>query len=189
MLGTLEMMKSIVTGKEKELSTEELVKQYQIGLNPNILAYLYIDNFAYIYRLAQKYPKLSMSDKASFCLQSLDTALRTYKFDKNTKFTTYFFNGFMYKLNSENKVFCRRQKKFNYTMVNFSECFNDYVEDLYFDNLDILNTEKLNKQEKLQGRLTYMGYSVKEIAKCFNLSKTAIYQRNKKIREILVDLV
>ena len=83
---TLKMMKSILIGKEDTKDEIELINEYKENLSPNILAFMYVSNFGIIKSIADIWVKLDDADKASFCLQELDKALRTYKLDSNIKF-------------------------------------------------------------------------------------------------------
>ena len=101
MRNTLELMKEIINGKEENIDEINLIKEYQEKLSPNILAYFYCNNFGIISKTALNYPIISNEDKASFCLQELDKALKRYQLNSNAKFITYFIRCFKNRLRME----------------------------------------------------------------------------------------
>lgn len=183
------MMKGIITGKEKKLTQEELIKEYQQKLSSNILAFIFVSNYYYISQISNKWNQLDSEDKASFCLQELDKALRNFNFSKNVKFSTYFLKCFDNRLYTQTRLLNTNNRKCNYKTEEFTEALNLYTKDAYFDNLDILETDKLSKIQKQQCKLLNAGYSIKEIAKYFGISTISIYKRNIKIKKILINLV
>lgn len=185
---TLEMMKSILNGKEKKTNENELIKKYQERLYPNILAYFYVNNFGLIYKTSKLYPKLDDEDKASFCLQELDKCLQNYNFEKEVSFITYFIRCYKYRLNSENiSLLCNKRKAMN----NYIEINNllDIGIDDNIQDFDIVCDEyKLTIAEKYHCKLRIAGYSLKEISKLLKISTSAVSQRNAKIKQKILNL-
>ena len=185
MENTLKLMKSILTGKEKDTNEKELIKEYQEKLSPNILAYFYVNNFGLICRIAKLYPILSNEDIASFCLQELDNCIQNFDININVKFITYFITCLKNRLRVETQSVQVQKRKalINYTLL-------DNVNDLYLQDFEdinyIIDNYNLSFFEKLQCKLLYYGYNIKEIAIIFKQAPVTIYKRNyKKKKKIL----
>lgn len=187
MKDTLEMMKNIVKGQPRK-STEELITDYQKNKNGVILAYMYISNYGLITRVAEKWPKLDDADKASFCLQELDKALRNYKNTNKAKFATYFYKCFDNRLRTETEALMTDKRKTN-LYINSSECkdellSNYYFEDNYFeDEQELLNSYNLTTNEKTYCNLLMKGYKPREIACLINKTVQGIYYLNGSVRK------
>lgn len=187
---TLKMMKSILWGKEKGLSEQELIKKYQDELCPEILAKFFVDNYLMNFRIGLLFPKLSDEDKASFCLQELDKALLNFDLSKNTKFSTYFYKCFKNCLRSETQKLFMQKRKLQ-ILVDYLETDKLYElsDKVYFDEINsndmdlFLSDYRLNNDEKECCKLLANGYSVKEIAKRFKVATITIYKKIERIRE------
>lgn len=90
MYDTLIMMKSIRNENLKDLSVEELIKNYKLEPKDDIIAELFIRNFGMIQKTIIKYSDLSEENKISWTLEFLVIALNTFDFSKNIKFVSYF---------------------------------------------------------------------------------------------------
>lgn len=178
MYETLKMMKSIITGEESKTDEKKLIETYKENLFPNILAYLYINNFGIISKTAELYPKLDDMDKASFCLQELDSCLQNYNSDKNTKFITFFIKCYKNRLRMETQRIMANKRKSFLFVQNLSEINNignDYLD--YQDIELILNNYNLTTVEKKYCKLLNEGYSIKEIADKVYLKPISIYKK------------
>lgn len=185
---TLKMMKSIITGKECKVNENELIKEYQKELSPNILAYFYVDNYRILQKTNLYYSILSTEDKASFCLQELDKCLQNYKLDNKVKFITYFIRCYKNRLRTESELLNTQKRK---AMLNIIDIDNIEINancNLIEDTDFILNNYDLTKEEKKQCKLLNMGYSIKEIAKILGLAPITIYKRNDKIKQKILNL-
>lgn len=184
---TLKMMKTIITGKEKEKSVDDLIKDYQNSLNPSILAYFYIQNYGLILKISNKetYKQIDNDDKVSYCLQSLDKSLQTYDFN-NKSFTSYFTTIFQNLLRTHNIT-----NHYNNRKANLYKCSLDEIDELgiYEDDYLDLDNYNLSSEEKEQCRLLVDGYTIKDISNMFKVSVQCVYQRNKKIRNKLLNIV
>lgn len=185
---TLKMMKSILSGKEKKTNENELIKQYQEGLYPNILAYFYVNNFGLIYKTSKLYPKLDDEDKASFCLQELDKCLQNYKFEKEVSFITYFIKCYKYRLNNMIIAMNSNKRKIMSNYVDIDELQAISTENCIEDFDIICNEYELTIQEKQHCRLRLAGYTLKEISKLLRISSSAVCQRNSKIKKKILKL-
>lgn len=188
MYGTLEMMKGIIRGKEKELENIDFISEYKNN-NSDILAYLFVNNFGAIIKLNNLYPNINEQDKASFCLQELDKTLRTYNNNKNTKFLSYFLVLYRNRLKAENNLLEMQKRKIMNDYEEISNC-QSYVEDDYFTDIDeILNQYDLTKKEKQHWKLLNEGYTMKEVAKKLKTSVNWIYQRNYIIKNKILNTI
>jgi len=182
---TLKMMKSILTGKEKEQDEKELIENYQKELLPNILAYFFTSNIGIIMKANKLYPILDEEDKASFCLQEMDKCLRNYNLENNNKFITYFVKCYKNRLRMETEQLLTQKRKaiLNYEELNEITYNNTYE----IESVDLLlENYTLSKTEKNLCQLLYLGYSPKEIAKklCYNVA--TIYHYIHKIQQKII---
>lgn len=179
---TLKMMKSIITGKECKVDEKELIKEYQKKLSPNILAYMFVNNYGIITNICNKYQLINEQDKASFCLQELDKCLQKFNFNYNVKFTTYFITSVRLRLNAEIKKLKAIKRKVN---ILQSELLEDSIikEDIYFeDNFKELFAEyNLTEKEINLCNLLKYGYINKEIAELYKVTPQAIHNQSRKI--------
>lgn len=185
---TLEMMKSILSGKEKKTNENELIQKYQKGLYPNILAYFYVNNFGLIYKTSKLYSKLDDEDKASFCLQELDKCLQNYKFEKEVSFITYFIRCYKYRLNNATIALNTNKRKILGKCIDIDELQAISIENNMEDLGIIFNEYKLTKSEKQHCKLRLAGYTLKEISKLLNISVSAVSQRNSKIKKKILNV-
>ena len=180
---TLEMMKSILLGKEKETNEKELIALYKRDLCPNILAYFFVANYGLICKTAKLYPKLDNDDKASFCLQELDKCLQLYNVHYKVSFMTYFIKCYTYRLNNELKLLMCDKRKALLDSVEFESLKDIGINDCA-DNFDIIyNNYNLTPKEKIHCNLRLAGYTIKEISKLLKISASAVSQQNKKIKQ------
>ena len=181
---TLEMMKGLITGKEKGTDEKELISLYQLYKLPNILAYFFVNNIGIIRRTNALYPLLTDEDKASFCLVEIDKCLLNFDYNRDIKFITYFIKCYKNTLRMETELLLAQKRKV--ILYSEQECAEEvlYIDDIEIDNVDeILNNYNLTVYEKKQCKLLNEGYTVKEIAQMLKLSTITIYNRNKQIRE------
>ena len=180
---TFKMMKSIVTGKEKEESKKNLIIKYQDKLCPNILAYFYCDNFTLIYRTCKSFNLLSDEDKASFCLQELDNCLRSYDCNCANKFITYFIRCLKNRLITETSKANSNSNKANVYCNSLIE--NTIVRDdiNITDNKLILQQYNLDKEEYSLCELLLKGFTRKEIAIMYKISTPRLSQKLSKIKQ------
>ena len=178
---TLRMMKSIITGKEKQRKEIDLIEEYQDSLTPNILAYMFVSNFGIITNISNNWLKLDDADKVSFCLQELDKALRTYKLDSNIKFITYFRKLYINRLRTETEAINTNKRKIHLYFNELKE--EDIDSNLVVEDINlILDNYQLDKEERAQCLLLNQGYKIKEIAIMMHKSISRIYQINNEIR-------
>lgn len=188
MENTLKLMKSILNGKERYTNENELIKEYQEKLSPNILAYFYVNNFGLIVRISKLYPLLSTEDIASFCLQELDKCLQNYNSCLNVKFITYFSKCFKNKLRVEIESIQTQKRKSILNYVPLENIIETYTQDIELTNINtILDKYNLNKIERLQCKLLNYGYSIKEIAHILKQASITIYKRNDKIKQKILN--
>ena len=191
MYQTFKMMKSILTGKEKERSEQELINEYREKLSPNILSYFYCNNTGLIYSISRLYPILDNEDKASFCLQELDNCLRNYNNQFSAKFTTYFTVCYKNRLLSESEKLLTNKRKSLLNYTNIDDMVDNVdlsIEDIeLYDNDILLETYNLSEQEKKQCKLLNMGYTIKEIAKILKTAEITIYKRNTRIKQKILN--
>lgn len=184
---TLKMMQSILVGKEDVKVEKELIQEYKEKLSPNILAYFFVHNFGLIHKTSEKYSILCTEDKASFCLQELDNCLQSYSFNSEASFITYFIRCYKNRLYKETKSLnCVKRKTLNnYEQLDSLIDIGNYD---YINDYDlILNEYSLTNDEKKQCKLLLAGYTVKEIAKLFKISSSAISQKNSKIKQKILN--
>lgn len=181
---TLKMMKSILTGKEKESNENELIKEYQEKLSPSILAYFYCNNFGLIIKTSDFYPVITDEDKASFCLQELDKCLQNYKLNSDTKFMTYFITFYKRRLWAENEMLHHNNRKINLEACNIydTDIINYNGIEIDDENL-VYKKYDLTNEEINQCKLLIRGYSNKEIADILKLKPITIYKRIEKIKQ------
>lgn len=185
---TLRMLKTILNGKEKNLSEGELIKQYKEGLYPNVLAYFYCSNFGVILQTSKKYPIITEDDRASFCLQILDECLQNYDFSYDTKFITYFLKCYKNCLRTLYCEYTTNKRKILSDYEQIDELNISYCEDIHINDTNtLLNEYNLTDTEKQQCKLLNMGYTIKEIARKLNLSQIAIYKRNSIIKQKILN--
>lgn len=183
---TLELMKEIISGKEKNIEEINLIDEYQRKLSPNILAYFYCNNFGIISKTALNYPIISNEDKASFCLQELDKALKRYQLNSHAKFITYFIRCFKNRLRMETEQLLTQKRKICLYTDILEEDTLKY--DFNLADIDlILSNYDLDAEEKEQCKLLQVGYSVKEIARIFKTSAITIYKRNARIKQKILN--
>ena len=186
MRNTLELMKRILSGKEENIDEIDLIKEYQEKLSPNILAYFYCSNFGIISKTALNYPIISNEDKASFCLQELDKALRIYQLNSNAKFITYFISCFKNRLRMETEQLLTQKRKVFLYVDTLEE--DTIKRDVNLEDIDlILSNYDLDAEEKEQCKLLQIGYTVKEIAQILKTSVITIYKRNAKIKQKILN--
>jgi len=181
---TLKMMRSIIIGYEKDKTINELLQEYKDNESPNILAYLYVNNFGVIQKFADKYKMIDTQDVASYSLQELDKAIKQYDFNSDCKFITFFVTYLKNRLRSEQELLMKHVRFANYFHEDLDSLHN-MASDFEFDLFD-LDNYKLSQDEKQQCKMLIDGYSVSEIAKTFKLTKVSIYNRNKRIGEKLM---
>lgn len=185
---TLKMMKLVLVGYEHNTSIKELLSDYKITYKPNILAYLFIKNYGIIYDISKKYTMLTDEDKASFCLQELDSCILNYSFDKGCEFITYFYSCFKNRLRTETEQLLTHIRYANYTCTDLDSCMNLYEFDNNLELYDYINNN-LTAREKEHCKLLYMGYTNKELAQINKVSVQYIYNINKKIGKKLLNVV
>lgn len=178
MYGTLNMMRQIITGKEKDTDEKELIKEYQGNSNPSILAYFYVEHFGVIQRASNMYNLITAEDKASYCLQELDKSLHTYKLDSSNLFITYFSKCYKNRLRMETEQLQTLKRKANIIIENIYE----YSDTLSYSDEVLLDSYDLTEREKLYCELKESGYSIKEIAHLLKLSIARIYEINDIIK-------
>lgn len=186
---TLKMMKQFIVGYERKLSIEELLKEYQENMSPNILAYLFISNYGVIYNVSKNYLLLTGDDKASLCLQQLDKCIYKYNSNMKCSFITYFLVCYKNLLRTETEQLFSHKRYANYITDDIS----DYQEMLSTDsdNINILDLDNYNlTQSQMQHcKLIVNGYSNKEISKILKVSVQYIYKLNEILGKKLSDLV
>lgn len=183
---TLEMMRSIVVGYEKDMSLCKLLLEYQEHQTPNILAFLFVQNYGLIVNISKKYNLLGEPDIASFSLQELDKCALHYDETIGAQFNTYFCACLKNRLRHEQQFLTTDLKFANYNIVDIGEYMDLPDDNFSFDVFD-LNNHDLTNEEKKQCNLILDGYSHKEIANMFGLSVQAIYYRNKIIGKKLLN--
>lgn len=187
---TIIMMRSILTGKEKNQNEKELILQYQRTLLPNILAFFFTDNIGIINKTNNLYPILDSEDKASFCLQELDKCLRNFNLDNNNKFITYFIKCYKNRLRMETEQLLTHKRK---ALINYDEFDNEKIESLEYNlssEIDfVLDSYNLTQNEKHFCNMIYLGYSIREIAKIVNINFQTLYKTRNQIKEkILLEM-
>ena len=188
MFGTLEMMKQIITGKEENKSEIELIEEYKDTCNPSILAHFYVKNFGIIKKTSDEYKYLISEDKASYCLQELDSALIKFDTYSSNSFITYFIKCYKNRLRTETQYVMTYNARINVIHDNIS----DYERELsYFENDEsiMLNEYNLSEREKNLINLLYFGYSTKEISKVLKLSCARVYELIAKLNKKLISEV
>ena len=187
---TLKMMKQIIIGNEKERSLQDLLTEYKINKSPNILAYFYVNNFGLILKVCNKYKNILDEDKASYALQELDKCMLTYDetiSNFSTFFSTYLDNALITlsikKSTDKRKIIYNEENIDNLNNLSYEDNYNCFDIDMFCKDNDLSNIE-IN-----QCKLLYSGYSIKEIAKRFNISVQYCYQLNKNIKNKLLNLV
>lgn len=185
MTGTLEMMKQVLNGKEKNLSEIELISLYQKTLSSNLLAYMFVNNYGIITTISKPFVIINDQDKASFCLQELDKALRTFDNNKKVKFTTYFIDLYKARLIQENHSLQYDKRKIMNDVTELDSIVETSykIDDYFADENNLLDNYNLTEDEKKHCRLLNRGYSIKELSRIFNKSLALIYQRNNKIKK------
>lgn len=187
MRDTLKMMKSILEGYHVDKTLDELIYEYQQNQSSYIIAYIFVNNYGLFETIAMKYRLLDNQDIASFSLQELDKALMRYTFDSNCKFTTFLTACLNNRLKSEQECLFHNIRRANYFADNIEELYNT-PSNFEFDLFD-LNDYNLSQEEKQQVKLLLHGYSAKELALLFNVTKMTIYKRNKKIGKKILNEV
>ena len=185
MRDTLEMMKLVVIGYEKTLSKIELIREYKKSQAPNILAYMFVDNYGILSNISINYKMLSKQDIASYCLQELDKAM--FQFDENRQcsFITFFCQCFKNRLRCEQELLMTDIRYANYCVENIDEHLMLEDPSSLLEDFDFTDCS-LSKIERRHCRLLLSGYSVKEISEKLNVTVQSIYNRNKKIGKKLL---
>lgn len=188
MIGTLEMMKGIIEGKEKELNEKDIIKNYKFNNNSEALAFMFVKCFGVATMISSTFKEIDEQDKASFCLSTLDKALRYYDKSKGTKFTTYFCHIYKLKLIKETEFLkCDKRRRLN-DMEDISECTEYKTEDVYFLNVDdIAKNYDLTQKEKKHLQLLDDGYTLKQISDKLQLSMASIYKRNSLVKNKILN--
>lgn len=181
---TLKMMKQIIIGNEKERSIQELILEYKEFKSPNILAYLFVNNYSLIYTISNKYSRLQDEDKASLALQILDKCLLAYN-DKLSNFITYFYICYENSLQTQLTKIQSNKYKITLNCFDISDFENtlSYRDDYNLNVNDIINNSKLNKLQSDCCVLFSQGYTISDISKILNISVTYVYKLKQKIKE------
>lgn len=184
MKSTLEFMKLNLTGKENTQNLNELISEYQITQANNILAFVFVSNYALLKSLSDKY-NFDNETKASFCLTEIHNSLLTYDF-VTSKYTTYLSKCVINKFRELN---CRVNTKQRGKGVVF-ESNETVLENIqysntleYFNENDFLKSYALDDINISICKLLSAGYNKSEIATIKNLSKSTVYKRISKICE------
>lgn len=181
---TLKMMKQIIVGSERNKDINELIAEYKETKRPNILAYLYCENYGLIYNLSLFYPLINSEDIASYSLQILDKALITYNSD--IKFSTYFYTLLKNRLNTEVTYLQRQKRKIITSYINIDDVNTTYTDD-YF-SIDIFAKDnKLSVNQKRYCELLNKGYNIKDISQIIGKSVQYLYQENKNIKQKILN--
>lgn len=183
---TLKMMKQIIIGYEGGKDINELIEEYKQTKAPNILAYLFKENYGLIYKTSLLYPILNESDIASFALQELDKCILNY--NGTAKFATYFMVCLKNKLRAESEMLLHNNRKALLQYEDILNCNEVYYDD-YFDINDFIKSNNLTDNEARYCELLNEGYSIKEIANIVKKSASFIYQENAKIKKKILNLV
>ena len=129
-------------------------------------------------------------DKASYALQELDKCMLTYDetiSNFSTFFSTYLDNALITlsikKSTDKRKIIYNEENMDNLNNLSYEDNYNCFDIDMFCKDNDLSNIE-IN-----QCKLLYSGYSIKEIAKRFNISVQYCYQLNKNIKNKLLNLV
>ena len=185
---TLKMMKQFILGYERSMTVEELVNLYKQNESPNILAYLFVDNFGMISQISNQFTMLNDEDKSSYILQELYNAIYSYQATKNTSFITYFYACLKNRLRSENQNQFHGVRYANFITEDLSDYCNEIVGQIGVDFLD-LDSCNLTNKEMTQVNMILDGYTNKEIAKVFNVSPSYVTRMNRNLQKKLANLV
>lgn len=183
---TLKMMKSIITGKEKELTQEQLIKEYQEKKSPNILAYMFVNNFGIISNICDLYAELDEQDRASFCLQELDKCLQQFAFISKSKFITFYANCLKNELATQITHINRAKRK---SYLYCEQLNEEKMDNLTTYNLHSIEDYGFTENEKMQFNLLLDGYTVKEIMNKLDKSIRKVYHTNKMIKEKILNFL
>lgn len=178
------MLQTILLGYEENILFEELIQEYKKTLKPNLLAYVFVKYYKTICNVAECYKLLHREDRASFCLQELDSCMLNYSFDKNCSFITFFVACYKNRLRTEQEQLYTNLRYANYITDDFQKYENILVKIDDYDFLD-LNKYNLTAKEKKHCELLTLGYSNKEIAKILNVSIQYVSQLTANIRKKL----
>lgn len=184
MKNTLEMMRTIIIGYEKNLSINELINDYKRSQKPNLLAYIFVKNYGLINKIFRGYTMITEQDAASYCLQELDKSMITFDVSRNSNFISFFSICFKNRLRYEQELLMTDIRYANYCTETIDNYYD--LEDVTFnmEKIDI-NSYGLTIPEKNQCKLLLDGYTVKEIANILNLTVQTIYNINKRIAKKL----
>ena len=184
---TLKMMRRIIVGYEKDMSTIQIINKYKHEQLPNLLAYLFVQNYGIIMNISRSYDLIDTQDVASLALQELDKSILIYDETKNCSFITFFVACFKNRLRYERQLLLSDIRKANFYSDSIHE-IEEKIEDTteYFECFDI-NNYNLSENEKKQCKLLLHGFSSKEISEMLKLSKQSICYRNKIIRKKLLN--
>ena len=185
MYNTYKLLAPLMDYHYYDLSLEELAEEYKISSNSKILAV----SFDKIYKIAlvikNQYWGLLEDDIASYCLQTLDTALKTYDEMYKTRFVTYFCKIFSNKLREETENLNRKKRKC--ILESIHDLIDIGVEDTY-NLIEMLLPKTLTKNEYKLCLLESEGYSKKECAEILGVSRMTIHNWENSLKIKLADL-
>lgn len=186
MYNTYKLLLPLVDDNLKVLSLEKLSDLYKQSQQSNILATAYTK----IYKLAtvvkNNYWGLTEEDYASFCLEKLDTCLKTYNnADKKAKFSTYFCRVYGNKLREETEKLNYKKRKCILESIN--ELVDIGIEDTY-NLIEMILPNTLTQREYELCKLESEGYDKAYCAEALGVSRMTICNMEKSLRVKLSDL-
>lgn len=186
MYNTLKFLYPLIDGHYEVLTLEELAEEYQIKLDPKILATAYEGIIKLAIIIKNKYWGLTEEDYASFCLERLDFCLRNYDITSTAKFATYFCKVYGNKLREETERLNYKKRKCILESIN--ELINVGVEDTY-NLIEMLLPDTLTTNEYKLCKLESEGYDRAYCAKELGVSKMTIHNMEKSLRVKLSGLL
>jgi RNA polymerase sigma factor (sigma-70 family) len=192
MLGTLNMLSTLIIEDTRDMSLEQIAEAYRESLNPSLLALAFEKTFKLIIHVSKNYYGLTDEDIASFALEKLDICLQTYR-SGQANFSTYFTTTLMNKFREETEALNTQKRK----ALFFSDSYEVMVENGFDlvaatceddEIMDTLTQYKLTEKELQYCSLILNEWSNSEISKMMGVSVMTLSNIRKKLREKLMPL-
>ena len=192
MLGTLNMLSTLIIEETRDMTLEEIAEAYRESLNPSLLALAFEKTYQLIIYVSRNYYGLSDEDIASFSLEKLDDCLLTYKNDQ-ASFSTYFTRTLHNKFREETQALNTHKRK----AMFFSDSYEAMVENgfdlvacpIEEDNfIESLHEYNLTTKELKYCELILDGWTNKDISDKMEISVMTLSNMRRKLREKLMPL-
>ena len=206
MVDTFRLMSQIRQDKYKQLTNEQLAKEYKKTNNQSLLAELFCKNFALISRVVFEpiYSYIDKEDKISSVLSSIYNAALNFEASKGYAFNTFVikcirteFNGYIAKLSYKKRkvdklysleAMCENMDNQN-VEINFIKAYDDS-----YDKVELLNSiqnSKLSPEEKVMCEAIIQDCNItnNELAKVLSCHRHTVRHIKSSLKSKLVTVM